>query len=60
MFSFYIQHNYWFNLSDKKPPKEWPDKGQIEFNKLSLRYKTDTPFVLKNLNIEIKPMEKVI
>lgn len=45
---------------DKKPPKEWPQKGQIMFKNFSLRYSPDTPHVLKDLNIEIEPMEKVI
>jgi len=44
---------------DKKPPKEWPNNGQIVFKNLSLRYSLDTPHVLKNLNIIIQPMEKV-
>lgn len=47
-------------FSDKKPPKEWPDKGQITFNSFYLRYGTDTPYVLNNLNINIEPTEKVI
>lgn len=43
----------------KKPPKEWPAKGQLEFKHLYLRYcLTDMP-VLKNLNIVIKPGQKV-
>lgn len=44
----------------KKPSKEWPTKGQIEFKHLYLRYcLTDMP-VLKNLNLVIKPGQKVI
>lgn len=44
----------------KKPPKEWPTKGQVEFKHVYLRYcLTDDP-VLKNLNILIKPAQKVI
>lgn len=45
---------------DKKPSKEWPQKGQITFKNFYLRYSSDTPHVLKNLNIHIEPMEKVI
>ncbi|VVC32358.1 Hypothetical protein CINCED_3A013682 [Cinara cedri] len=44
---------------DKKPPKEWPQKGQIIFKNFYLRYSPDTPHVLKNLNIHIESMEKV-
>jgi len=45
---------------DKKPPKEWPDKGQIVFKNFYLRYSLDGEHVLKNLNIQIQAMEKVI
>ncbi|XP_060872281.1 probable multidrug resistance-associated protein lethal(2)03659 isoform X3 [Metopolophium dirhodum] len=44
---------------DKKPPKEWPDKGQIVFENFYLRYSLDADHVLKNLNIQIQPMEKI-
>uniref|UniRef100_A0A2S2N873 Putative multidrug resistance-associated protein lethal n=1 Tax=Schizaphis graminum TaxID=13262 RepID=A0A2S2N873_SCHGA len=44
---------------DKKPPKEWPDKGQIVFDNFYLRYSLDTAHVLKNLNIQIHAMEKI-
>ncbi|XP_025200376.1 probable multidrug resistance-associated protein lethal(2)03659, partial [Melanaphis sacchari] len=44
---------------DKKPPKEWPDKGQIAFENFYLRYSSDTEHVLKNLNIQIQAMEKI-
>lgn len=45
---------------DKKPPKEWPYRGQITFTNFFFRYSTDEQYVLKNLNINIKPMEKVM
>lgn len=45
---------------DKKPPKEWPQKGQIKFQNFYLRYSPDTPHVLKNLNINVESTEKVI
>lgn len=47
------------NYIDKKPPKEWPLKGQIKFKEFYLRYSPDTPHVLKNLNLNIESMEKV-
>lgn len=45
---------------EKKPPKEWPQKGQIIFKNFYLRYSQDSPHVLKDLNIKIESMEKVI
>ncbi|XP_058838490.1 probable multidrug resistance-associated protein lethal(2)03659 [Topomyia yanbarensis] len=46
---------------DKKPPKEWPQEGRVKFEKLSLRYHPDpdTDCVLKELEFEIQPREKV-
>lgn len=46
---------------DQKPPPTWPAKGEIKFADLSLRYAPDADCepVLKHLNIDIKPTEKV-
>ncbi|GFT92903.1 hypothetical protein TNCV_740601 [Trichonephila clavipes] len=44
---------------DKKPPKAWPKKGYIIYQNVNLRYAPDEPPVLKNLNFEIYPEEKV-
>ncbi|XP_060872658.1 probable multidrug resistance-associated protein lethal(2)03659 isoform X2 [Metopolophium dirhodum] len=44
---------------NKKPSKEWPNKGQIIFNKLYLRYDPETPFVLKNITVTIEATEKI-
>ncbi|KAH8359400.1 hypothetical protein KR093_006524 [Drosophila rubida] len=45
----------------KKPPITWPEHGKIVADDLSLRYFPDphSKYVLKSLNFEIKPMEKV-
>lgn len=46
---------------DQKPPRDWPQNGEIKFDKLSLRYFPDpaSDLVLKELDFEILPMEKV-
>lgn len=46
---------------DKKPPQTWPEKGEIKFQNLSLRYNPDpnSDYVLKSLNFIIKPSEKI-
>ncbi len=48
----------WESEKDKLS-KSWPDNGQIKFNDFSVRYRDDLDFVLKNINCEIKPSEKV-
>lgn len=40
-------------------PTAWPDKGRIIFNNMGLKYVDTGSLVLKNLNLEIKPNEKV-
>ncbi|XP_018575091.1 multidrug resistance-associated protein 4-like [Anoplophora glabripennis] len=43
----------------KNPPKAWPDKGEIVFNNMGLKYIETGDLVLKNLNLVIKPNEKI-
>jgi ABC-type multidrug transport system fused ATPase/permease subunit len=44
---------------DKKPPKDWPNKGVIHFDDVTLQYNRDDPPVLKNLCFTINGKEKV-
>lgn len=44
---------------DNTPSKDWPNKGRIEFKNFYLRYSSDTPNILKNINVLIQPTEKV-
>jgi ABC-type multidrug transport system fused ATPase/permease subunit len=43
----------------EQPPKDWPERGSIQFNNVSLRHYKDGPIVLKDLSFEINPAEKV-
>lgn len=48
------------STADKKPPSEWPQKGGMKFEKLSLSYTADmNEKVLKELEFEIYPQEKI-
>ena len=53
---------------EKKPEKDiskelesinWPNQGKIQFVKFSAGYRPETPIILKNINIEINPGEKI-
>ena len=44
---------------NNRPPKEWPNKGVIEFKDVSLQYNPEDPPVLKNLFFSVKGMEKI-
>jgi len=58
-YNIYIQ--FLMNCSiEKTPPEGWPFLGKIEFRNFNLRYDLDSPYVLKNLDVQIQPMEKVI
>jgi ABC-type multidrug transport system fused ATPase/permease subunit len=48
----------WIN-SSYQAPDNWPDKGQIEFQKLGIRYREDLDLALKEVDCQIYPNEKV-
>lgn len=48
------------STADKKPPINWPDKGEIKFEKLSLTYCPNSHLkVLDELSFHIFPQEKI-
>lgn len=47
------------DLGSDEPPKSWPAHGDIKFEKLSLKYDLDEPYILKGLTFSIKSGEKV-
>ena len=47
------------NEMPESVPKDWPKYGQIKFTNVTLTYSPRDPPVLKNLNFNIKPGEKV-
>ena len=38
---------------------EWPKSGQIEFHNVGLRYRNDSPYVLKNINVKMLSGSKI-
>ncbi|CAB3400543.1 unnamed protein product [Caenorhabditis bovis] len=49
----------WESEDGKKPPKNWPTRGKITINNYSARYRPGLNLVVKQLNAEIGPHEKV-
>ncbi|ALC40250.1 CG31793, partial [Drosophila busckii] len=47
--------------ADKQPNPNWPERGEITADDLSLRYSPDpqAPYVLKSINFTIEPCEKI-
>jgi ABC-type multidrug transport system fused ATPase/permease subunit len=46
-------------IEGHRPPTEWPQKGGIQIQDLSMRYAPELPDVLKNITFEVLPHEKV-
>ncbi|XP_026807743.1 multidrug resistance-associated protein 4-like [Rhopalosiphum maidis] len=46
-------------IKEHSPDKEWPYSGKIVFKDFNLRYSLNSPYVLKDLNIQIQSMEKI-
>jgi ATP-binding cassette subfamily C (CFTR/MRP) protein 1 len=44
---------------NSRPSQNWPDKGRIEFNRYSVKYREELDFVLKNIDCKITPGEKI-
>lgn len=41
------------------PPAYWPNHGAMQFNDYSVRYRDNLDLVLKDINLDIKPHEKI-
>ncbi|XP_071968860.1 ATP-binding cassette sub-family C member 3 isoform X2 [Engystomops pustulosus] len=48
-----------WTIEDKKPPEDWPSKGEVELLNYSVRYRPGLDLVLKNLSLSVKGGEKV-
>ena len=46
-------------MEEKRPPKNWPSKGAVNFVDYSTRYRSDLDPVLKRVSFSIQPLEKV-
>jgi len=46
-------------IPDNRPPDEWPDAGNIVIEDFDLKYREGLPLVLKQINCDIKPGEKI-
>lgn len=47
------------SLPGHEPPKNWPQRGAIKVEKLTLRYAPDLPAVIKGVTFDVEPSAKV-
>ena len=48
-----------YDTTSPSTPEEWPDKGSVTLKDVSLRYYADGPSVLKGINLDVSPGEKI-
>lgn len=46
-------------IENNRPPTDWPQRGNIKFNEVVLKYQEFSVSVLKNVSFNIKPKEKI-
>lgn len=58
-YAYDIKQEAPFHITETAPPPAWPERGNIEFNDVSLTYRPELPPALKNFNASIAPGEKI-
>jgi ATP-binding cassette subfamily C (CFTR/MRP) protein 1 len=48
-----------FSAPDKRPPDNWPAKGEIIYDDVKLRYRPELDLVLKGVSLKVSEKEKV-
>lgn len=48
-----------WNIEETRPPKQWPQRGNVEFDNYATRYRPGLDLVLKGITISINEGEKV-
>lgn len=48
-----------FDIDENKPPSNWPEKGEMQFKNVQLRYRPGLPLVLKGLTMHVAGGEKI-
>lgn len=46
-------------VTDHRPKASWPSEGAVTFNNYSARYRPELDLILKDISLDVKPMEKI-
>lgn len=44
---------------EQKPPRDWPQQGEIISRNVCLKYSEESPYILRDLSFTIRPREKI-
>lgn len=58
-YAFHLEQEAPYTFENSNLPATWPEQGSISFVNASLAYRPGLPNVLKSLNMDIKPLEKI-
>ena len=47
------------SIPETRPPHNWPSKGSVDFSHYSTRYRSDLPYALHNIDLKVRPGEKI-
>ncbi|GAA5915191.1 hypothetical protein JCM6882_001133 [Rhodosporidiobolus microsporus] len=48
-----------YEVPERQPPEDWPQRGSIRFDGVSARYRNDLDLALRKISFEVKAGEKV-
>lgn len=58
-YAFHLEQEAPATYANSTLPSTWPQEGQVSFINASLAYRAGLPNVLKSINMDIKPKEKI-
>ena len=47
------------SIPETRPPHNWPSKGSVDFSHYSARYRSDLPYALHDIDLQVRPGEKI-
>lgn len=58
-YAFHLVQEKAYEIPENDPDPSWPQYGEIIFKDVSMKYRPELPYVLKNLNMHINKNEKI-
>jgi ATP-binding cassette, subfamily C (CFTR/MRP), member 1 len=58
-YAFNLAQEAAYEIPENDPPPSWPAHGSIIFKNVSMQYRPELPYVLKNINLNIGKAQKV-